>query len=79
MATAQRTCVHVEPGQVCPFEEQHKEYDRLSAKFEQEQGQRLYNLNDERATMAAEIEYDLFCPECGHGNGCEHGVPMGRW
>lgn len=77
--TTQRTCVHVQPGQICPFEAQHQEYERRMERFATEQGQRLYNLNDEKETAKAEAEYGLFCTICGHGNGCEHGVPIGRW
>ena len=77
--TTVRTCVHVQPGQICPFEAQHQEYERRSEKLEQEQGQRLYDLNSERETLKAEAEYGIFCLICDHGNGCEHGVPIGRW
>lgn len=79
MTTTQRTCNHVELGQICPLEAEHQLYDEHMTRLQQEQGQRLYDLNDDRATLETEIEYGLYCERCHHGNGCEHGVPMPRW
>lgn len=55
--------------------EEFAERDRREAKFEQDYPNGFDRLSDEIATMKS---YGLYCGTCGHGNGCEHGVPASR-
>lgn len=58
-----------------------------------EQAEQEYTERDRRETQLDEMpeprnaqeaieqmkQIGLYCGTCGHGNGCEHGVPASRW
>lgn len=50
---------------------------------ERERREALLNEMPEPTTVADDVQQmqqvGLYCGTCGHGNGCEHGVPASRW
>ncbi len=59
--------------QTLDAEFQHR--DKLEAAFEAEYPEGFDRLIDEIEAMK---RAGLYCGQCGHGNGCEHGVPQSR-
>lgn len=57
------------------LEQEYAEWERREAAFRQRAA-------PEKESWSSYINalkvYSLFCGACGHGNGCEHGVPRMR-
>ncbi len=57
-------------------EQQYAERDRLEAEFEE----KYPNGFDRDSDMIEAMKQSgLYCGTCGHGKGCEHGVPASRY
>lgn len=58
------------------LEQEYQQYDELQTKFEAAYPD---GFDREVDMIEAMKRFSLYCGTCGHGNGCEHGVPTSRY
>lgn len=58
------------------LEREYQEHDRLQTKFEESYPN---GFDRDQDMIEAMKQIGIYCGTCGHGNGCEHGVPLSRY